>query len=317
MIDKVIAMTDDVMDMPRVFPISRFLKWFTSKGYAQGAFWMIMIAVVSVSNDFLMRYLGHLPKFEIVSFRFTFSLLSLLPFLFLRGHNYFRTTIPGLHILRAVLGVGAIGACCYSVNLMPLSENTVIMFTEPLFFLPFAFLMLRERVDRARWFATLIGFLGILVIVQPGTVGFRPVALISVTGAVLFALLDIVAKKMVMREENTITMLFYFSLGTTLVGLIPLPFIWEPPSFAQLGLLFLLGIGANLIQVCLFYAFSATEASALMPFRYIEFVFSALVGFLFYAEIPTIMALIGTALIITGTFYISYIETRREAKQAL
>lgn len=277
---------------------------------------MVMIALVSVSNDLLMRYLGHLPKLEIVSFRFTFSLLSLLPFFMLRGHTYFHTKIPGLHVIRAVLGVCAIGACCYSVNLMPLSENTVIMFTEPLFFLPFAVLLLSEKVDKARWIATLIGFLGILVIVQPGTAAFRPVAMISVSAAILFALLDIVAKKMVTKEENTITMLFYFSLGTTIVGLIPLPFIWETPSLAQLGLLFLLGIGANLIQVCLFCAFSATEASALMPFRYIEFVFSAFFGFLLYAEIPTVMALVGTALIIAGTFYISCVETRREARES-
>lgn len=313
--EKVLSINEDVISIPQSFEPLRILSWFTSKGYAQGAFWMIMITLVSVSNDILMRYLGELPKFEIVSFRFTFSLLSLLPFLMIRGHHYLRTKIPGLHLMRAVLGVGAIGACCYSVNLMPLSENTVIMFTEPIFFLPFAVLLLRENVGKVRWLATLVGFLGILVVVQPGTTTFRPGTLIAVAAAVLFALLDIAAKKMVARKENTITMLFYFSLGTTLVGLIPLPFIWETPSLAQLGLLLLLGIGANLIQVCLFCAFSSTDASALMPFRYVEFIFSALFGFLLYHEIPTAMTLVGTAFIIAGTFYISYVETRKEAAQ--
>jgi S-adenosylmethionine uptake transporter len=293
-------------------PILRVLRWFLGKGYAQGVFWFVMISVVSVSNDVLMRFLGYrLPILEVVFFRFLFSLVSLIPFLLWRGRHYFYTQNPKLHVWRAVLGVGALGAWAYSVSLMPLSENTVIMSAEPLFFMPFAVFLLRERVDAARWLATSLGFIGILIIVQPGTAAFRAVAFIPVMSAILFALLDIVAKKMV-SKEHTITMLFYFSLGTTLAGLIPLPFIWETPYLGELGLLFLLGIGANLIQVCLFCAFSATEASALMPFRYVEFIFSALLGFLLFQEIPTLTTLLGSGLIIVSTFYISYVETRKE-----
>jgi len=299
-----------------MMPILRLMRWFFGKGYAQGAFWAVMICVVSVSNDVLMRFLGYrLPVLEVVFFRFLFSLVSLIPFLLWRGRHYFYTQNPHLHVWRAVLGVGAIGAWAYSVSLMPLSENTVIMFAEPLFFMPLAVFLLREKVDMARWLATSLGFIGILIIVQPGTEAFRAVAFIPVTSAILFALLDIVAKKMV-SKEHTITMLFYFSLGTTIAGLIPLPFVWETPQLGELGLLFLLGIGANLIQVCLFCAFSATDASALMPFRYVEFIFSALLGFLLFYEIPTLTTLLGTGLIIASTFYISYVETRKEASLA-
>ncbi|MEI8295005.1 MAG: DMT family transporter [Alphaproteobacteria bacterium] len=305
--------TASIMGNASLMPFLNVLRWFLAPGYAQGVFWFIMIGVVSLSNDVIMRFLGYrLPVLEVAFFRFLFSMVSLIPFLLWRGRHYFYTKNPKLHVLRAVLGIGALGAWAYSVSLMPLSENTVIMSAEPLFFMPFAVLFLKERVDRARWLATSIGFIGILVIVQPGTMAFRAVALIPVASAVLFALLDIVAKKMV-SKEHTITMLFYFSLGTTLAGLIPLPFIvWETPQLGELGLLFLLGIGANLIQVCLFCAFSATEASALMPFRYVEFIFSALLGFLLFHEIPTLTTLLGTGLIIVGTFYISYVETRKE-----
>lgn len=302
--------------MTSLVPPLKFLRWFLSKGYAQGVFWAIMICLVSVTNDIFMRFLGErLPILEIVFFRFFFSLLSLAPFFALKNKNYFYTKNPGLHFWRAILGVGAIGATCFAVNNMPLSSNTVIMFTEPLFFLPCALIFLHEKVDMPRWLATFVGFLGILVIIKPGTVDFRLVSLVSVAAAVQFALLDVVAKKMV-DKENTVTMLFYFSLGTTLAGLIPLPFIWMTPTWTELSLLFLLGIGANLIQVCLFRAFSATDASALMPFRYVEFIFSAFFGFLLFKEIPGMATLMGTALIIASTFYISFIETRKEAKRS-
>lgn len=291
------------------------LQWFMKKGYAQGVFWALMICLVSVTNDIFMRFLGQrLPVWEIVFFRFLFSLLSLVPFLARKETNYFFTRRPGMHLLRAVLGVGAIGATCYAVNNMPLSSNTVIMFTEPLFFLPFAMIFLSEKVGIQRWIATLIGFAGILIVIKPGTADFKLVSLVSVAAAIQFSLLNVVAKKMV-DTESSITMLFYFSLGTTLAGLIPLYFVWTAPTLYELGLLFLLGIGANLIQVCLFRAFSATDASALMPFRYVEFIFSAIFGFILFAEIPAKAVIAGTLLIIASTSYISYAETRREAKK--
>lgn len=285
--------------------------WFMQKGYPQGAFWAVMICLVSVSNDILMRFLGHsLPVVEIVFFRFLFSMITVIPLMMSRGTELFKTKRPGLHVLRAIVGVGAIGACCYAVNHMPLSENTSIMFSQPLFFLPLAVFFLRESVDIPRWVATSIGFLGILVIVQPGTEAFRLVALVPVTAAFLFATLDIMAKKMV-STENTYSMLFYFAFGTTVCAFLPAIYYWQTPTLRELGLLTLLGIGANLIQVCLIRAFSATDASALMPFRYVEFLFSAFFGLMLFGEIPAQYTLYGAALIITGTFFISYHENRK------
>lgn len=289
-----------------------FLSWFMKPGYAQGAFWATMICVVSVSNDVLMRTLGErLHVTEIIFFRFLFSMVTVVPLMLSKGAELFRTKHPGLHVLRPLLGVGAIGACCYAVNVMPLSENTTIMFSQPLFFLPLAVLFLREKVDKARWIATLVGFIGLIVILQPGTDTFRLVAFVPIAAALQFALLDILAKKMV-KTENTYNMMFYFAFGTTVGALIPAIIFWQTPTLNELGLLIMLGIGANLIQVCIFRAFSATDASGLMPFRYVEFIFSSLFGFLLFGEIPTQIILIGALFIVAGTAYISYHETRKE-----
>lgn len=86
------------------------------------------------------------------------------------------------------------------------------------------------------------------------------------------------------------------------------------PTLNELGLLVLLGIGGNMIQVCLFRAFSATDASALAPFRYVEFIISALFGYLLFSQIPTVWILGGAALITLSTFYITIMETRKEKK---
>lgn len=290
-----------------------FFKWFVSKGYAQGVFWAIMISVVSVTNDVLMRFLGErLHPVEISFFRFFFSMVSILPLMVSNGLTLFKTQRPMMHALRAVLGAVALGLCCYSVNIMPLSENTTIMFCEPLFFLPLAYVLLKEKVDAPRWIATIIGFIGLMIILRPGTEAFRIVAFVPMTAAILFALSNVMVKKM--TGEHASTMLFYFGVGTTLFALIPLPFFWQMPTLSELGLLILLGIGGNMIQVCLFRAFSATEASALAPFRYVEFIISALFGYLLFSQIPTVWIFSGAALITVSTFYITIMETRKERK---
>jgi len=293
------------------FDASGFFSWFMRKGYPQGAFWAVMITLVSVTNDILMRLLGAgLDVIQVFFFRFFFGILAIIPLMASHGTTLFKTSRPWMHFWRAILGVGAIGGACYSVNLLPLSDNTIIMSSQPFFFLPLAVLFLKERVDLSRWIAILIGFTGLLIMFQPGAEALRMVALVPIAAAFLFALSDVVAKKMVVTE-NTQTMLFYFSAGTTLITLIPAILVWKMPSWYELGLLALLGVGGNLIQVCMIRAFSATEASALSPFRYVEFIFAAMLGFLIFGEIPTLVTLAGAAFIIAGTAYISYYEAQK------
>lgn len=286
--------------------------WFIRRGYFQGVFWALMICLVSSTNDVLMRFLGErLHVVQIVFFRFLFSTLTVLPLMFKCEKNLFKTTQPKTHALRAVVGALALGLCCLSVNIMPLAENTAIMFCEPLFFLPMAYFLLKEKVDKSRWIATCLGFIGLLVIVQPGMDSFRSEAFVPMAAAMLFAYLCVMAKQMI-TTEHTLTLLFYFGLGTTLFAALLLPFFWVVPTLNELIFLVLLGVGANLIQVCLFRAYAATDASALAPFRYTEFLFAGTFGFLFFGQIPDMSIILGASVIGLSAFYISYMETKKE-----
>eukprot|EP01035_Chromulina_nebulosa_P020443 gene20443-26526_t len=295
-----------------------FLKWFISPGYKQGVFWTLMITFVSVAGDVLMKTLGErLHVTEISFFRFFFSLLSVLPIIFLKsGVALFKTEQIGLHIWRGLIGSIALGLCCYSVNIMHMSENTTIMFAQPLFFLPLAYFFLKERVDASRWIATLVGFAGIIIIMQPGSNTFRIEAFVPMTAAFCFAIISMLAKKMI-KDEPTLTLLFYFGLVTSIIAFpVMLPF-WQTPLLGELLLLLMLGVCGNLIQVCIFRAFSSADASSLTPIFYTEIGISTLFGFLFFGQIPTIYVALGAALIIGSTFAISVIETQKEKKAAL
>ena len=292
-----------------------FLKWFITPGYKQGVFWVLMITAASATMDVLMKTLGgRLHVTEITFFRFFFSLISVLPIIFLKsGCALFKTEQLGMHIWRGLIGAVALGLCCYSVNIMPMSENTTIMFTSQLFFLPLAYFFLKEKVDASRWIATLVGFAGILIIMQPGTDTFQAEAFVPMASAFCFAIISMLAKKMI-RDEHTLTLLFYFGLVTTVVALPVMVPYWQTPLLSELPLLLMLGVSANLIQVCIFRAVSSTDASSLQPIFYTEIGISTLFGFLFFGQIPTIYVAIGAALIIGSTFAISVIETRKEKK---
>ena len=286
-----------------------FFSWFFRPGYIQGVFWANMISVFSVMNDVLMCHLGNrIPTFEITFFRFFFCTIMLIP-LVLKDVSVLKTKSVKKHISRVIIGAIALWLCCLSVNCMPLSQNTAIMFTQPLFFLPMAFIFLKEKIGKQRWISSIVGFLGLIYIVQPHTNDFQLLSFIPMGAAILFATLDIMTKKMVVNEK-TLALLFYFGIGTTFLMLPFSMYHWITPNMDELLWLFLLGFGGNMIQVCLFLAFSATEASALAPFRYVEFVISITFGYFFFSQIPTQQTLIGSIIIIASSIYLSYIETK-------
>lgn len=293
--------------------LARALSWFVQKGYLQGVFWAIMISVVSASNDVIMRIAGlQMHWVQVLFFRFLFGMMLVLPFM-MKDTTLFKTTqIPG-HVFRAIIGTIAMGACCYSVINMPLSENETIMYVQPFIFLILAYFVLKERVTRQRWFATLIGFAGLLVVMRPGTEMFRWTALAPLIAAGSFALLDMFATKMI-KADRDITLMFYFAVGTMICTLIPLSFVWQTPTVEQLVWLACLGLGGNLIQVCVYRAFAATEASGLMPFRYTSLLTASLAEFMAFGVVPTANVLTGAIIIIAAALYIATYEKRKEMK---
>jgi S-adenosylmethionine uptake transporter len=274
-----------------------------------------MIGVVSSTNDVFMRFLGSdLHTIEIVFFRFFLSTIAVLPLMCNQGIALFKTKQPMMHVWRAVIGALALWLCCYGVNVMPLAENTAILFTMPLFFLPMAWLFLKEKVDSHRWIATIVGFLGLAIIIQPGTATFQFNAIYPIMAAVLFAFISIMAKKMI-AKEHTYTLLFYFGLVSMLITLPFLFYVWRTPTLRELGFLIALGLGSNLIQVCLFRAYaSVEEASTLSPFSYVEFFISAFFGYIFFNQGLKPITVFGAIMIFLSTLYMTISESKKRKR---
>jgi len=297
--------------------------WFFKPGYAQGVFWIVLVSLISNANDILMRFLGtHLASMQIAFFRFFFATLWLLPVMLWNGRASFKTACLPLHLLRALVGFGAVTCWCLGVKLVPLALVSTIALTVPLFVLPMAVLFLKERVVWQRVLATVVGFIGVLIVLVPVDQeiqvtwsGMNYGALILITAAVLFAVSDIFNKKMI-AYEPPLTMLFYFALGTSVAGVIPAVWVWQTPTGIELLCLFGLGLGGNLILYCLLKAFAAVDVSALAPYRYLELIFAALFGYLLFGELITLFTLLGAVIIIPSTFAVAYFEIHQSKRAA-
>ncbi|WP_341756488.1 MULTISPECIES: DMT family transporter [unclassified Candidatus Tisiphia] len=276
--------------------------------YFIGIGWFILSMLTSATNDITAKYLGlRLHSFEVAFFRFLFSTLILVPFIFYYGKQTLTTTRPFVHIARGVLLCFGMTSWTYGLQLAPVTTATVVSLAIPLFTLVLAVFFLNENIIWQRWAATLFGFIGIVVTLKPHASDFNPHILIFVLAAISFATLDIINKKFVVKE-SMISMLFYSALVTSLLSIPPSIMYWKTPNISEFILLFILGSGGGLISFFLLKAFSLVDATAIAPYRYLELIISALAGYLVFNEMPENSTLYGALIVIPATLFIIYSE---------
>ena len=279
--------------------------------FAVGLLWFFAHQLIGVGNDVIMKYTGStLSVAQVVFLRFAFATLTMLPVMFLSGVDSFKTDRAPLHVARSALLACGIALYCRGLAIAPIAVVTTLNFTIPLFTLVMARVFLNEKVDATRWIGTLAGFAGVMVVMRPGGAAFDARWLTVLLSAAAFAALDVLNKVFV-GKESFWAMIFYTALFTTAFAAVPAAMAWVTPTHTQLGLLAILGAGANVLLFCLLKSFSLVDASALAPFRYTELMWSAAVGFLVFSEIPAVSTLIGAAVIIPSTLYVVWAENQK------
>ena len=293
----------------------------TLNRYWQGIAFFFCQMFVGCTNDIVSKFMGQrLDALEVTFFRFFFGLVTLLPFVIAQGKSAFKTNQFFLNVVRGIFGAVSFFLYIYAVIKLPLAEVVIILWTIPLFSLILSKIFLGESVTSFRWIATLIGFIGLTVITtlsSDNEFRFNILYCIPIGAAFLFALQDILIKKMVKAEEGRVTMLFYFALITSIVTFPTACKVWLTPTPFELAMLFFLGLGGNLIQYFIFKAFSLVDVSAVAPYRYLELLISACFAFIFFLEIPGKNVYAGALILIPCTFYLGYSENRKKKKTAV
>lgn len=287
-------------------------RWAALPGNLRGAVWITLAGLLFTVMSAMVKSLGtRLDSLQIGFFRCAFGLLAVLPFMLRAGPAAFRTHRPLLHLWRGLLGTAAMFAGFYSITHLPLADATAIGFASSLFMIVLAVLFLGETVRWRRWTATVVGLLGVLVMVGPGGHGLSPAMAAALFGTVCVATVSVVIKKL-SSTESPMTIVFSFGVVSTAASAVPAALVWQAPTAAELVVLVLIGIVGTVAQSCGIRGFRAGEATAVAPFDYSRLLFAGALGYLLFGDVPTPQTLLGAALIVGSTLYIA----RREAMLA-
>jgi drug/metabolite transporter (DMT)-like permease len=215
------------------------------------------------------------------------------------GLDLLRTRRPGLQVMRGLLLVGSTGLFYLALRYLPLAEAAAITFVAPVMVTALSGPMLKERVGPRQWAAVTLGFIGVLVIIRPGGGMLSYASVFPLITALLFALYQIMTRKLAGRE-NPFTTLFFTALVGTLAASLMLPFSWQTPSLTQAGLMVAIGCLGGLGHFLLIRAVEIASPTALAPFIYTQLVWSTLLAFVAFGEFPDLVSLLGMLVIIAA-----------------
>lgn len=279
-------------------------------GNARGALWMLCAAASFCSIDALAKQIGHrVDPWQISFFRCFFGGLTVLPFVLMAGRDAFRPTQFGAYLARAFFAYGSLSLIFYAVNHMPLAEAVTLTFTRALFMVLLAALFLGERLRWRRSLATVIGFIGVLIMAPPLTLSLDSAPLAAIGAALCTALVGVTVKGYSVRDRPE-TLIVFFGLLGSLIALPAALLVWRHPSLPDLLVLLMIGAGGSLAQYCTIRGYRVAEATAIEPVDYARFIFALAFGITLFGELPGLMTWIGAAIIILSTLYIA----RRDAQ---
>jgi drug/metabolite transporter (DMT)-like permease len=222
---------------------------------------------------------------------------------------------PWLHALRAICSTAEVAFFYWAVIYLPLADAVAFYLAGPIFVTLFAIVFLKERVGWRRWLAIVIGFLGVLIAVNPTGAGLGWPALIALSGTILFAGLNILTRKLAGTDE--IALVSWQVASALIFGLLVAPFRWVDPSWFDFLCLMLLGIVANLAHMGVNRSLRYAAAAVVVPYQYTLIVWAMLLGYIFFGDVPKSHVVIGSIVIVSAGLYIFMREQKRAREKAL
>ena len=281
---------------------------------------MIMTAVAMLAvMDWIAKYLTRFyPVITVVWARYLFHtvlvVLALGPRLRL---DLVRTSRPGAQFLRGLLLAVASLLFVAALKYLPLAESTAIAFLAPLLLTVMAVVWLKEKVELARWVAVLCGFVGVLIIIRPGSGIFTWASLLPLGTAVFFASYQVLTRRLA-GVESPYTSIFYSGLVGTVLLAIPFPYTWSMPQSAMhLGLFALVGVLGVVGHLIMIKAYEFAPASRLAPFSFTQLIWVALIGYLAFDSFPDFWSLVGMVILMASGIYSASHQHRSDRKLAM
>ena len=271
----------------------------------QLGFLYMFLSIIGFSlMDVIVKWSVDYPVGQVLFFRGFFGIIF---YFFIipreRLHDFYKTKRPGLHSLRCIAGLIAIIAIFIALRKLPLATVVSISFAAPIFTTIFSIFLLSEKVGIYRWLAVLVGFIGILIITEPGISNLNIYYIFPIIFCLGLSYVAITLRQLSTTEPVWLISLF-FSIAITFLSFLTLPFGWVMPSFNHFLILSLVGIFGGVSNLWLSQSYKYSEVSLVTPLKYLTLVFAIIFGYFIWDEIPTIKTLIGAFLVIISTLII-------------
>ncbi len=254
--------------------------------------------------DLIVKWSEHYPLGQVLFFRGFFGIVF---YFFIipknRLGNFYYTKRAGLHFLRCLFGIIALIAIFIALRNLPLATVVSISFAAPIFTTIFSIFFLSEKVGLFRWLAVLIGFIGIIIITEPGFVSLNIYYIFPIIFCLGLSYVAIAIRQLSTTEPVWLISL-NFSAAITFVSFFSIPFGWIMPNFKDLILLSMIGIFGGVANLWLSQSYKLSEVSLVTPLKYLALVFGIFFGYFIWQEVPTIKTLMGALLVITSSLII-------------
>ncbi len=280
------------------------------------ALMVLSVALFSIMDALVKLLAQTYHPFQVAFFRSLFALAPIGVMVAARGGMRILATrrLAG-HAARSIVGVAALLMFFYSFAHMKLADVVAVGFAAPLFITALSVPLLAEKVGWRRWSAVLVGFLGVVLVVDPGSDILDPVALVALSAALFYAFAVVVIRRLSSTESNA-AIVFYFSVAATLVCGAMMPFLWITPTLEHLVLLALIGVLGGSAQYVMVEAFRWGPVSVLVPFEYTAIFWSLGFGYFAFGETASVQMLVGVAIIAASGLYILHRETTKARPKA-
>jgi drug/metabolite transporter (DMT)-like permease len=274
------------------------------------------VACFAAMNTFVKELrIAELPLTEIIWGRYFFHTIIVLCLFPKRIPTLLSGSDKGLQIARSILVLLATACMFTAVGFMPLADAVAITFIAPLLITALSVPFLGERVGVRRCIAVFVGFLGMLVIIRPGSGIFQLAAFLPIAVTVFYAVYQIITR-LISHRTDPINSVFYTAIVGGVVMSAIVPFFWQTPTLQEWGMLAGAGLLGGLGHWAIILAYQRAEAPLVAPFAYTELVWATILGLTFFGDFPDLWTFIGAAIIAASGIYILHRErVRRSARE--
>lgn len=272
---------------------------------------MLASAATFTLMTMLIKYLGaDYPAALQTFYRNAAGLVVMLPLIARSPRDAFRTHRPGLLLFRATAGTVGMILGFYAYQKLPLADANALSFTRTLWLVPLAAFVLKEHVGPRRITATVIGFFGALLMLQPSASSGMSWPVVAALLAAFLVALTVAGMKFMTRDHTTMTLMSWSGVLGFVLAIPPALFVWRTPAFEDLLLLGAMGVLGVITQACYIRGMSEGDAAVMAPIDYTRLVFAVVLGYFLFDELPNRMTLLGAAVIIGSTIYITWREAQ-------